>query len=80
MMQTSNRPQVGAATDESMCATLHMGFVEFAVEAPKVACPSCRQRVPHPGFVRDGSLALAECVPCDIYFPAVWELTEDVAP
>lgn len=33
-----------------------------------VACPSCRRPVSYPGATRDGSLPLAECATCDLYF------------
>jgi hypothetical protein len=35
-----------------------------------VACPLCGRAVPHPARLRDGSLALAECEDCDLYFEA----------
>jgi hypothetical protein len=31
-------------------------------------CPFCDHAVPYPGQTRDGSLALAECLRCDVYF------------
>jgi hypothetical protein len=31
-------------------------------------CPFCGHAVPYPGRSRDGSLALAECLRCDVYF------------
>jgi len=31
-------------------------------------CPFCGRAVPYPGRARDGSLALAECLRCDVYF------------
>jgi len=34
------------------------------------ACPLCGRAVPHPPWLRDGSLALAECDDCDLYFEA----------
>jgi hypothetical protein len=35
-----------------------------------VDCPFCGRPVPSPGIVRDGSLALAECLEprCDVFF------------
>jgi hypothetical protein len=33
-----------------------------------VECPHCGQSVPYPSRARDGSLTLAECDDCDIYF------------
>lgn len=38
--------------------------------AADVACPLCGRAVPHPPWLRDGSLALAECEDCDLYFEA----------
>jgi hypothetical protein len=34
-----------------------------------ITCPFCRATVPYPGCVADGSLAMAECDNCDVYFP-----------
>ena len=31
-------------------------------------CPFCGRAVSYPGRARDGSLALAECLRCDVYF------------
>jgi hypothetical protein len=31
-------------------------------------CPFCGHAVPYPGRSRDGSLAMAECLRCDVYF------------
>jgi hypothetical protein len=31
-------------------------------------CPFCGRAVPYPGRSRDGSLAMAECLRCDVYF------------
>jgi len=42
----------------------------FGSSAAAVACPLCSRAVPHPPWLRDGSLALAECENCDIYFEA----------
>ena len=33
-----------------------------------VDCPFCRQPVPSPSWAGDGSLTLAECLDCDVYF------------
>jgi hypothetical protein len=32
-------------------------------------CPFCRRAVPYPGVAIDGSLPMAECPGCDVYFP-----------
>ena len=46
------------------------------------ACPLCGQAVPYPIMVRDGSLSLAECLDCDLYFEVepVALHSEDIAP
>jgi hypothetical protein len=31
-------------------------------------CPFCGRVAPYPGRSRDGSLAMAECLHCDVYF------------
>jgi hypothetical protein len=31
-------------------------------------CPFCGRAIPYPGRSRDGSLAMAECLRCDLYF------------
>jgi hypothetical protein len=33
-----------------------------------VDCPHCGRSVPYPGRIEGGEQALAECVPCDVYF------------
>ncbi len=38
--------------------------------AADVACPLCGRAVERPARLRDGSLALAECDDCDLYFEA----------
>jgi hypothetical protein len=40
--------------------------------ALQVECPFCGRRLPYLGTSRGGSLALGECLTCDVYF--------DVAP
>jgi hypothetical protein len=55
---------------------------ESETTGPVVACPlSCRS-VPYPVVVRDGSLSLAECADCDLYFEAkpVDHHTKEIAP
>ncbi len=62
-------------------ATVHRRGFGILVEAPSeperagldlVVCPHCLRAVPYAGLAGDGSLALAECLRCDVLF--------DVAP
>lgn len=77
MTQRQLECAVAEATGESPDVVRDLGFSLVAPErddlAPEdlvlaVACPSCRRAVPYPGPTRDGSLPLAECVGCDLYF------------
>jgi hypothetical protein len=43
---------------------------EPEIAGPVIACPLCGHAVPYPIMVRDGSLSLAECIACDVYFEA----------
>jgi hypothetical protein len=63
-------------------ATVHRRGFTMLVEDPSepepagldlvVVCPHCIRAVPYAGLAGDGSLALAECLRCDVLF--------DVAP
>jgi hypothetical protein len=63
-------------------ATVHRRGFSMLVEAPSepepagldlvVVCPHCIRAVPYAGLAGNGSVALAECLRCDVLF--------DVAP
>ena len=68
---------VAGATGESLQTIHRRGFsivnndrdgLESEDPALVLDCPSCGRAVPYPGRCRDGSVALAECLPCDVYF------------
>jgi hypothetical protein len=68
---------IAARTGESLAVIRHLGFQLESEprEEPGtddiclvVHCPFCRGQVPYPGRSRDGSVALAQCVGCDVYF------------
>src|SRR5262245_52753752 len=77
MTQRQLENAVADATGESLGLVRGLGFRLVAPgrdglerEDPVLAvlCPSCRRSVAYPGPVPDGSLPLAECLGCDLYF------------
>jgi hypothetical protein len=77
MTQRQLESAVANATGESLDLVQELGFSLVAPDRDDlepedlvlaVDCPSCRRAVSYPGPTRDGSLPLAECVPCDLYF------------
>jgi hypothetical protein len=72
---------VARATGEPLTLIRGLGFgpaphrpadLEPEDLALRVECPFCGRHLPYPGVARGGSLALGECLACDVYF--------DVAP
>ena len=68
---------VASATGESLRMIHHLGFsvvgsgpADLETEDPVLVldCPFCGRAVPYPGRCRDGSVGMAECDRCDIYF------------
>ncbi len=68
MTRTQIHRAVATATGESLRTIRALGFCLVDDPEESIACPTCGQAVPHPGFVRDGKPALAECLACDTYF------------
>ena len=78
MTQTQLVSCVASATGESLRTVRARGFGLLAENADDLDpedlrlvldCPFCRTAVPYPGAARDGSLPMAECLDCDVYFP-----------
>jgi hypothetical protein len=82
--------QVARLTGEPLRTVRRLGFSMVAatpdLHEPEdielvLDCPFCRRPVPYPGPAGDGSAAMAECDPCDVYFdfdPAeVYALPQD---
>ena len=78
--------QVAARTGEPLSVIRRLGFQvqpepreEPAAEelCLVVHCPFCREPVAYPGRAGDGSMPMAECEACDVYFPF---RDEDVFP
>jgi hypothetical protein len=75
--QSQLESAVAAVTGESVRTVHQLGF---GINAPRggdlepedlrlvVDCPFCRHPVPSPVWAGDGSLTLAECLACDVYF------------
>ena len=83
---------VAGATGESLRTVRGLGFgvLEFGHDGPDsevttlvLDCPFCGRVIPYPGLAGDGSPAMAECDPCDVYFDAIpdelYLATEEVA-
>jgi hypothetical protein len=80
MTQTRVSYSVAFVTGETLRTIRDRGF-SLVVENPDdldpedlrlvLDCPFCRTAVPYPGVARDGSLPMAECLACDVYFPFV---------
>ncbi|WP_406699450.1 hypothetical protein V5E97_11335 [Singulisphaera sp. Ch08] len=77
MTQRQLESAVAEATGETLDPVQDLGFSLVATDRDDlepedlvlaVICPSCRRAVSYPGPTRDGSVPLAECVPCDLYF------------
>jgi hypothetical protein len=78
MTQTQLISCVASVTGETLRTIRARGFGLVVPEADNhdpedlrlvLDCPFCRMAVPYPGVARDGSLPMAECLRCDIYFP-----------
>jgi hypothetical protein len=67
---------VADALGEPLATVRRLGFGLMTLIRPHepadlrlvLDCPFCGRAVPYPGRSRDGSLALAECLGCDVYF------------
>jgi hypothetical protein len=67
---------VAAALGEPIATVRRLGFGLSTLDNPNESddlrlvldCPFCGRAVPYPGRSRNGSLALAECLHCDVYF------------
>ena len=67
---------VADALGEPLATVRRLGFGLTTLDRPAepddprlvLDCPFCGRAVPYPGRARDGSLALAECLRCDVYF------------
>ncbi len=68
---------MASATGESLNLVRNLGFslvspgqddLEPEDLVLAVACPPCRLPVVYPGRTPDGSLPMAECLACDVYF------------
>jgi hypothetical protein len=67
---------VADALGEPLATVRRLGFGLTTLDRPAepedlrlvLDCPFCGRAVPYPGRSRDGSLALAECLRCDVYF------------
>jgi hypothetical protein len=78
MTQTQLIHSVAFATGESLRTIHGLGF-RLVTDSPDdlepedlhlvVDCPFCRVPAPYPGLACDGSLPMAECLGCDVYFP-----------
>jgi hypothetical protein len=77
LTQAQLESAVAAVTGESVRTVHQLGFGISArrggVLEPEdlrlvVDCPFCRRPVPSPAWAGDGSLTLAECLDCDVYF------------
>jgi hypothetical protein len=77
MTQRQLESAVADATGESLGLVQDLGFSLISPDRDDlepedlvlaVVCPSCRRSVTYPGPTRDGSLPLAECLSCDLYF------------
>ena len=68
MTHTQLHRAVASATGDSIRTIRALGFRIVPDPEGTVRCPTCGQPVPHPGFARDGTPALAECLGCDSYF------------
>jgi hypothetical protein len=44
------------------------GVAASGVRRTGLNCPLCGSSIAHPGYCRDGSAALAECLRCDLLF------------
>jgi hypothetical protein len=69
--------QIARITGEPLSTVNLFGFTVIAEETDDLEpedvvlvldCPFCRQPVPYPGLAGDGSMTLAECDRCDVYF------------
>jgi hypothetical protein len=78
MTQTQLSYSVAFVTGETLRTVRDRGF-SLVAENPDdlepedlrlvLDCPFCRTAVPYPGLASDGSLPMAECLDCDVYFP-----------
>jgi hypothetical protein len=77
LTQSQLESAVAAVTGESVRTVHQLGFgisdrrsgdLEPEDLRLVVDCPFCRHPVPSPPWAGDGSLTLAECVDCDVYF------------
>ena len=59
---------VAGATGESLRTIHQLGFSVLGNPVLVLDCPFCGRAVPYPGRCRDGSVVLAECLHCDVYF------------
>jgi hypothetical protein len=67
---------VADALGEPLATIRRLGFGPLTIPHPNdpddlslvLDCPFCGHTVPYPGRSRDGSLAMAECLRCDVYF------------
>jgi transcription elongation factor Elf1 len=69
-MQTCFSLEFDSAMNEESDVNTRRDSGEPPVEDARVTCPSCRQGVANPGIDQGGSMAMAECLACDIYFAA----------
>ena len=68
MTRTQLHRAVASATGDTLRTIRSLGFRLVHDPEKTIECPTCRQDVPHPGFARDGTPALGECLACDSYF------------
>jgi hypothetical protein len=67
---------VASALGEDLATVRRLGFGAATPDDPYEAgdvrlvldCPFCGRQLCYPGRARDGSPALGECSPCDVYF------------
>jgi hypothetical protein len=62
-LRGADAPRGSAYDPPAGWGSLGLGFTE-----PDLNCPRCGGPIAHPGYGRDGSTAMAECLRCDILF------------
>jgi hypothetical protein len=76
MTRTLIERAVASALGEDIATVRRLGFGPATLDDRGDAgdvrlvldCPFCGRPVGYPGRGRDGAAALAECLPCDVYF------------